>query len=124
MADEISTDIDIPVASLVLAIFILLPVTWSTYISRPPSVCFGWPPCADIRPGRTDFRPAIHGHADRYVFFSQLGSFAGTRLGVFLDRAGSYDTIWWIGVLLGVIAAALHFPIDGKPVERVQTAGP
>ena len=59
------------------------------------------------------------------VFFShQLGSFAGAWLGgVFFESTGSYNTIWWIGVLLGVIAAALHFPIDDKPVERAQQAG-
>tara|TARA_Y100001960_G_C13926592_1_gene472463 strand:+ start:120 stop:323 length:204 start_codon:yes stop_codon:yes gene_type:complete len=58
------------------------------------------------------------------VFFShQLGSFVGAWLGgVFFENTGSYDTIWWIGVILGVIAAALHLPIDDKPVERVQPA--
>ena len=49
---------------------------------------------------------------------------AGAWLGgVFFESTGSYNTIWWIGVLLGVIAAALHFPIDDKPVERAQPAG-
>ena len=59
------------------------------------------------------------------VFFShQLGSFVGAWLGgKFFVTTGSYDMIWWIGVLLGLMAAALHFPIDDKPVVRQQAHG-
>ncbi|MCU0790613.1 MAG: MFS transporter, partial [Nitratireductor sp.] len=54
------------------------------------------------------------------VFMShQVGSFLGVWLGGYLrDTTGSYDVVWWIGVALGVFAAAVHWPIAEKPVER------
>lgn len=53
-----------------------------------------------------------------FVFFShQLGSFLGVWLGGYVfDTTGSYDLVWWIAVALGFAAAALHWPIDERPV--------
>lgn len=55
------------------------------------------------------------------VFFShQLGSFLGVWLGGFLyDRIGSYDPVWWAGVVLGLLAAVIHMPIDERPLPRL-----
>jgi predicted MFS family arabinose efflux permease len=55
------------------------------------------------------------------VFLShQLGSFSGVWLGGFLhDRTGSYDSVWWAGVVLGLLAALIHLPIDEKPLPRL-----
>ncbi|WP_312794111.1 MFS transporter [Tianweitania sp.] len=54
------------------------------------------------------------------AFFShQIGSFLGVWLGGYLyDRIGSYDPVWWLGVVLGLFAAVMHLPIREKPVER------
>lgn len=56
------------------------------------------------------------------VFFShQLGSFLGVWLGgAIYDRYQSYDVMWWISLALGVIAAAVHWPIDERPVSRLR----
>jgi MFS family permease len=58
------------------------------------------------------------------VFLShQLGSFLGVWLGGWVhDATGSYDPIWWAGVLLGVVAALLHLPIDERPLPRLAGA--
>lgn len=54
------------------------------------------------------------------VFLShQIGSFLGVWLGGYLyDQFGTYDPVWWLGVLLGVFAAVVHWPIREKPVAR------
>ena len=59
-----------------------------------------------------------------FVFFGhQVGSFIGVWLGgVFYDRYGSYDGMWWAGIVVGVLAALIHLPISEKPVSRVATA--
>ena len=58
------------------------------------------------------------------VFFShQIGSFLGVWLGGYLyDRIGSYDPVWWLGVVLGVFAAIVHWPIAERPVQRTALA--
>jgi predicted MFS family arabinose efflux permease len=56
------------------------------------------------------------------VFVShQIGSFMGVWLGGRLyDITGSYDTSWWMAIVLGGIAALIHFPIDDRPVARLK----
>lgn len=58
------------------------------------------------------------------VFLShQVGSFIGVWMGGFLfDQLGSFDPVWWLGVVLGVIAAFLHWPIEERAVERPATS--
>jgi len=55
------------------------------------------------------------------VFLShQLGSFIGVWLGGRLyDSTGSYDGMWWAGVVLGLLAAIVHLGIDEKPLPRL-----
>ncbi|MNL24857.1 Major Facilitator Superfamily protein [compost metagenome] len=54
------------------------------------------------------------------VFLShQVGSFLGVWMGGTLyDQLGSYDTVWWFGVALGIFAAIVHWPIQEKSVDR------
>ncbi|MCG8593174.1 MAG: MFS transporter [Kiloniellales bacterium] len=60
------------------------------------------------------------------VFLShQVGSFLGVWLGGRLyDATGSYDSMWWAGVALGLLAAAVHLPINEKPLARLSARVP
>src|SRR5262249_59713966 len=55
------------------------------------------------------------------AFFShQVGGFLGVWLGgVAFVRTGSYDVVWWLSILFGVLSAVINLPIVGKPVVRV-----
>ncbi len=55
------------------------------------------------------------------VFFShQLGAFLGAWLGgLNFDVTGDYNNTWFASILLGLLAAALHWPIRDRPVDRL-----
>ena len=59
-----------------------------------------------------------------FAFFShQVGGFLGVWLGgIVFERTGSYDAVWWLSVLFGVLSAVINLPIVEKPVVRVATA--
>jgi MFS family permease len=59
-----------------------------------------------------------------FAFFShQVGGFLGVWLGgVLFERTGSYDAIWWLSILLGVLSAVINLPIVEKPVVRPAAA--
>lgn len=53
------------------------------------------------------------------MFSHQFGAFFGAWLGgLSYDLTGSYDAVWIIAIILGVLAAALHWPISDRPVEK------
>ena len=56
-----------------------------------------------------------------FVFFShQIGAFFGGWLGgVAFDKTGSYNSMWYASIALGLIAALLHWPIRDQPMERL-----
>ncbi len=50
----------------------------------------------------------------------QIGGFLGVWLGGFVfDRTGSYDAVWWLAILFGLLSALINLPIVEKPVPRV-----
>jgi MFS family permease len=57
------------------------------------------------------------------VFLShQIGSFTGIWLGGrIFDLTGSYDGMWWAGVVVGVLAGLIHLPINERPLDRLST---
>jgi predicted MFS family arabinose efflux permease len=56
-----------------------------------------------------------------FAFFShQVGGFLGVLLGgLAFERTGSYDAIWWLSILFGLLSAVINLPISEKPVERL-----
>lgn len=59
-----------------------------------------------------------------FAFFShQVGGFLGVLLGgIAFERTGSYDLVWWLSVLFGVLSALINLPIVEKQVARPATA--
>ena len=54
------------------------------------------------------------------TFFShQVGGFLGVWLGgIVFDRTGSYDLVWWLAILFGVLSGLINLPIVEQPVAR------
>ena len=56
-----------------------------------------------------------------FAFFShQVGGFLGVWLGgLVYDRTGSYNAVWWLAILFGLLSAVINLPIVEKPVARL-----
>lgn len=101
--------------SVVMTAFFVLPITPLTTVLF--SACMGllWLSTVPLTMGLvtvicgTRYMAMLYG----IVFFShQVGSFLGVWLGGRLyDQYGNYDTVWWLGVALGLFAAIMHWPI-------------
>jgi MFS family permease len=59
-----------------------------------------------------------------FAFLShQVGGFLGAWLGgIVFDRTGSYNMVWWLAILFGVLSALINMPIVEKPVVRAAVA--
>jgi len=59
-----------------------------------------------------------------FAFFShQVGGFLGVLLGGYaFEHTHSYDSVWWLSVLFGVLSAVINLPIVEKPVARPAAA--
>ncbi len=106
--------------------FILLPVTAVTSIVFGAVMGFLW--LSTVAPTQgiiavmfgTRWLATLAGLA----FLShQVGGFLGVWLGgVVFERTGSYDTVWWLSILFGVLSAVINLPIVEKPVVRAVPA--
>jgi len=59
-----------------------------------------------------------------FVMFShQIGAFLGAWLGgLSYDLTGSYTAVWIMAIVLGLLAAVLHWPISDRPVSEAAPA--
>ena len=55
-----------------------------------------------------------------FAFFShQVGGFLGVWLGgIAFERTGSYDLVWYLSIMFGVLSALINLPIVERPVQR------
>ncbi len=112
--------------SVVMAIFMLVPLTPVTVIVFTSTMGLLWLGTVPLTTGivvrifGTQFMATLVG----ITFVGhQLGSFLGIWLGgLIYDRIGNYDAIFWGGVVLGVGAAIIHYPIDDRPMARLSAA--
>lgn len=111
--------------SIVVAIFITMPVTPTSVILFSSVMGLLWLSTVPPTNGLVAimFGTRHLGLLGGIVFFShQIGSFLGVWLGGYLfDKYHSYDPVWWLGIGLGLFAAAVHIPIKeavvpGRPV--------
>ena len=72
----------------------------------------------------TMFGPRAMGTLFGFVFLAhQLGSFAGVWLGgVFFERTGSYDQVWYLAIALGVLSAIAHLLVQDVAAPRRELA--
>ena len=109
-------------AAAVLA-FIVLPVSAASSVAFGAVMGLLWlstvPPTASLV--AVMFGNRWGGMLYGFAFFShQVGGFLGVLLGgLAFERTGSYDAIWWLSILFGVLSAVINLPISEKPVERL-----
>jgi MFS family permease len=112
--------------SLLIVGFLLLPVTPASALGFAGLMGLLWLSTVPLTSGLVAvmFGPRYMATLFGLVFLShQVGSFLGVWLGgVIYARTGSYDMLWWIGVLLGVFAALVHLPIRDAPAPRLAAA--
>lgn len=105
-----------------MAAFVLVPLSPVTVLVFAAIMGLLWLSTVPLTSGLVAqiFGPQYMGMLFGFVFFShQIGAFFGVWMGGLLfDMTGSYDVVWWLGVALGLVSAALHFPIDERPVVR------
>ncbi|MFD4840898.1 MFS transporter [Achromobacter sp. NPDC058515] len=110
-----------------IALFVLLPLsTWTVY-AFAAVMGFVWLGTVPLTNGLISqvfgvrYITTLFG----FVFFGhQLGSFLGVWLGgLVFEATKSYDLIWLGAMGLGVLSAALHWPIDDREIQRARPAG-
>ena len=79
---------------------------------------------ADVVTGCDHVWRTLARHVLGVAFVSQPARrFLGVWLGGFLfERTGSYDVVWWLAILFGLLSAAINLPIVEKPVQRLASA--
>ena len=112
--------------ALAVLVFIMLPVTPLSAILFGAAIGFLW--LSTVAPTNaiiavmfgTRWLATLSGLA----FFShQVGGFLGVWLGgVVFERTGSYDAVWWLSILFGLLSGVINLPIVEKPIARATMA--
>jgi len=111
------------IRSIVIAAFVVLPVTIDTATIFGAAIGFCWLGTVPLTSGlvRQIFGARYMSTLYGLVFFThQVGSFLGAWVGgLVYDHYGSYEPIWWTTVVLAFCAALIHLPINDRPVPRL-----
>lgn len=105
--------------AVVITAFVLIPVTATTVVVFGAAIGLLWLSTVPLTGGivASQFGTTHSGTLFGLVFLAhQLGAFIGVWLGGRLaDTTGSYLTVWWIAVGLGIFAGVIHLFISEAP---------
>ena len=108
--------------SMAFLVFISVPLSETSVIIFAATIGLLWLATVPLTAGIVAqmFGPRYMATLYSLVFLShQLGSFSSVWLGGRLyDLTGSYDTIWWAVITVGLLAALIHWPINDRPIAR------
>lgn len=109
--------------ALVIAIFLMVPVTHTTVLVFASAMGLLWLGTVPLTSGLVAQIFGIRYMATLFgfVFFThQIGSFIGIWWGGYVfDTTGSYDQIWITSLVLGIVAGFLHLPIAEDSLRAV-----
>ncbi len=106
--------------AVVISLFIIAPLTELSALLFGGMIGFLWLATVPLTSGTvaqifgSRYLSTLYG----IVFFShQIGSFLGVWLaGRLYDSSGSYESVWWLAVALGLAAALIHLPIADRAI--------
>ena len=108
------------------AIFLIVPISETTAYVYAAALGMVWLATVPLTAGLVSlfFGARYMGMLYGLAFLShQLGSFLGVWLGGFVfDQTGSYSLVWYLGIALGLMSAAIHLPIREKTDRDFQPA--
>ncbi|MEP3245657.1 MAG: MFS transporter [Sneathiella sp.] len=108
--------------TIACVVFILMPMTPTTVVLFSLVMGSLWLATVPLTSGLVAHIYGLKYMGTLYgiVFFShQLGSFLGVWLGGTLyDQFGSYDTVWWVGIGVGIFSAVIHIPVREQPIQE------
>jgi predicted MFS family arabinose efflux permease len=113
--------------AVVIAVFVLWPASGTSTLIFGAAIGLLWLTTVPLTSGivAQQFGTANAGALFGIVFLGhQIGAFIGAWLGGYLaDTTGSYLTVWWISVALGVFAAVVHLFLDEGPAPEPPAPG-
>ena len=110
--------------SAVIALFLLFPLTPFSALAFAGTMGFLWLGTVPLTNGLVSqiFGVRHLSMLGGVVFLShQVGSFFGAwAAGYAYDLFGSYDLVWGASIILGLLSAIVHLPINDRPVPRLR----
>jgi predicted MFS family arabinose efflux permease len=101
--------------AIAIALFVFLPVSEASTYAFAAAMGLLWLSTVPLTAGLVTlfFGARYMGMLYGVAFLShQLGSFVGVWLGGYVyDTTGSYNLIWYLGIILGLASAVVHLPI-------------
>ena len=108
--------------SIVMVLFIVLPISPLSTMIFAASMGLLWLSTVPLTQGIVAQVFGVRYMTTLYaiVFIShQVGSFSATFLARWIENAtGDLTLMWIVAIIMGGVAAVIHWPIDEKPLER------